>query len=45
MEFNIFGRKIVFKIERCKSCNHLTIVIEIHTKKWFKGKEFEFDTI
>jgi len=37
----IFGREIKVKFEKCSKCGRRNLIIEIETKKWFKGKEFE----
>ena len=41
----IFGREIKVKIKRCSECGKLNSVIEIHTKKWFKGKKVKVDNL
>ena len=40
---NILGRKIKVYYKKCSECGHGNIHIEFHTKKWFKGKEFEIN--
>ena len=35
----IFNRDIKIKLDECSECKRKTIVIEIKTKKWLKGKD------
>jgi hypothetical protein len=37
----ILGREIKVSYEQCPHCKKHNIIIEIHTKKWFKGKEVQ----
>lgn len=41
----IVGREIKIKIQRCSQCGKSNIDIEIHTKKWFKGKKFKINNL
>ena len=38
----IFDREIKISIEKCPTCSKRRLVIEIKTKKWFKGREYIF---
>jgi len=34
----IFGREIKIYLAKCSECGRENVVIEIHTKKWFKDR-------